>query len=85
MKQLICYCNWSTISEISDELIDSTGDIIAAIDEVTQATNEGASGTTIIATKANEVVNLTEEVVDQTHKTRECADKLLDVVSIFKI
>ena len=75
----------STISEISDELIDSTGDIIAAIDEVTQATNEGASGTTIIATKANEVVNLTEEVVNQTYKTKECADKLLDVVSIFKI
>ena len=75
----------STISEISDELIDSTGDIIAAIDEVTQATNEGASGTTIIATKANEVVNLMEEVVDQTYKTKECADKLLDVVSIFKI
>ena len=75
----------STISEISDELIDSTGDIISAIEEVTQATNEGASGTTIIATKANEVVSLTEEVVDQTHKTRECADKLLDVVSIFKI
>lgn len=75
----------STIGGISDELINSTGDIITAIDEVTQATNEGASGTTIIATKANEVVMLTEEVVDQTYKTKECADKLLDAVSIFKI
>ena len=75
----------NTIGEISDELINSTEDIITAINEVSQATNEGASGTTIIATKANEVVNLTEEVVEQTYKTKECADKLLEVVSIFKI
>jgi len=30
-------------------------------------------------------IKLTEEVVEQTHKTKECADKLLEVVSIFKI
>jgi len=75
----------STIGEISDELINSTESIITSIDEVTQATNDGAVGTTVIATKANEVVNLTEEVVEQTYKTKECADKLLEVVSIFKI
>lgn len=75
----------SSIGEISDELINSTESIIIAIDEVAQATNEGATGTTIIATKSNEVVNLTEEVVKQTYKTKECTDKLLDVVSIFKI
>lgn len=75
----------STIGEISDELINSTGEIITSINEVSQATNEGATGTTIIATKANEVVNLTEEVVEQTYKTKECADKLLEVVSVFKI
>ncbi|RII32786.1 methyl-accepting chemotaxis protein [Clostridium chromiireducens] len=75
----------SVIGEISDELINSTGDIITAIDEVAEATNEGATGTTLIANKSNEVVNLTEEVVGQTQKTKECADKLLEVVSIFKI
>nr|WP_312291908.1 methyl-accepting chemotaxis protein [Clostridium chromiireducens] len=75
----------SAIGEISDELINSTGDIITAIDEVAEATNEGATGTTLIANKSNEVVNLTEEVVGQTQKTKECADKLLEVVSIFKI
>lgn len=73
------------IGEISGELINSTEDIITAINEVSQATNEGAMGTTVIATKANEVVNLAEEVVEQTYKTKECTDKLLDVVSIFKI
>ena len=75
----------NTIGEISGELVNSTEDIITAINEVSQATNEGATGTTIIATKANEVVNLTEEVVEQTYKTKECADKLIEVVSIFKI
>lgn len=79
-NELVC-----TIGEISDDLINSTGEIITSINEVSQATNEGATGTTIIATKANEVVNLTEEVVEQTYKTKECADKLLEVVSIFKI
>ena len=79
-NELVC-----TIGEISDELINSTGEIITSINEVSQATNEGATGTTIIATKANEVVNLTEEVVEQTYKTKECADKLLEVVSVFKI
>jgi methyl-accepting chemotaxis protein len=74
-----------SIGETSDKLINSTGDIITAIDEVSQATNEGAEGTTIIATKSNEVVNLTEEVVGQTHKTKECVDNLLKAVSIFKI
>jgi len=75
----------SSIGEISDELIKSTEDIVRAIDEVSQATNEGAQGTTIIATKSNEVVNLTEEVVTQTNKTKECSDKLLEVISILKI
>jgi len=75
----------STIGEISDKLINSTEEIITSIDEVAQATNEGATGTTIIATKSNEVVNLSEEVVEQTYKTKGSVDKLLEVVSIFKI
>lgn len=74
----------STIGEISDELIKSTNDIIRSIDEVSEATNEGAKGTTLIATKSNEVVNLTEEVVLQTNKTKESSDKLLTAISIFK-
>lgn len=75
----------NNIDEISNELIKATGEIITAINEVSQATNEGASGTTIIATKSNDVVHLTEDVIEQTTKTKECTDKLLQVVSIFKI
>jgi methyl-accepting chemotaxis protein len=75
----------SSISEISTELINGTEDIVTAIDEVAQATNEGAAGTTLIAAKSNDVVNLADDVVEQTYKTKECADKLLKVVSIFKI
>ncbi|EKQ57390.1 MULTISPECIES: methyl-accepting chemotaxis protein [unclassified Clostridium] len=75
----------NTIGEISNQLINSTENIITSIHEVSQATNEGAEGTTVIATKSNEVVNLTEEVVEQTNKTKQCANKLLESVSIFKL
>ena len=75
----------STIGDISDALIKSTEDIVRSIDEVSLATNEGAEGTTIIATKSNDLVNLTEEVVTQTNRTKECSNKLLDVISVFKI
>lgn len=75
----------STISGISDELINSMEDIVSAVNEVSQATNEGATGTTIIANKSNDVVNLAEEVTEQTYKTNKCADKLIDVISVFKI
>lgn len=75
----------NTISEISDELINSMEDIISAVNEVSQATNEGATGTTIIANKSNDIVNLADEVVELTYKTNECADKLLGVISVFKI
>lgn len=73
------------ISTISNELSTSTQDIITAIDEVAQATNEGANGTTIITNKSTEVVNLTEEVVEETYKTKECAEKLIEAVTIFKL
>lgn len=75
----------NSIGEISKELISGTGNIITAINEVSQATNEGAAGTTTIAAKSNDVVYLTEGVIEQTAKTRECTDKLLEVVSIFKV
>ncbi|WP_035301715.1 methyl-accepting chemotaxis protein [Clostridium sp. DL-VIII] len=75
----------NSIGEISKELISGTGNIITAINEVSQATNEGAAGTTTIAAKSNDVVYLTEGVIEQTAKTKECTDKLLEVISIFKI
>lgn len=74
-----------SISEISAQLISGTEDIVTAINEVAQATSEGASATTTIAEKSNEVVNLTDEVVGQTDKTKQCADKLIETVAIFKI
>ncbi len=75
----------NNIGEISKELISGTENIITAINEVSQATNEGAAGTTTIAAKSNDVVYLTEGVIEQTAKTKECTDKLLEVVSIFKV
>ncbi len=75
----------NNIGEISKELISGTGNIITAINEVSQATNEGAAGTTTIAAKSNDVVYLTEGLIEQTAKTKECTGKLLEVVSIFKV
>ncbi|WP_315071995.1 methyl-accepting chemotaxis protein [uncultured Clostridium sp.] len=75
----------NNIGEISKELISGTENIITAINEVSQATNEGAAGTTTIAAKSNDVVYLTEGLIEQTAKTKECTGKLLEVVSIFKV
>ncbi|GAA0077176.1 methyl-accepting chemotaxis protein [Clostridium sp. CTA-5] len=75
----------TTISETSEELRNSTENIIAAIDGVSDATAEGASGTSIIATKSSDIVNLTELFVEETQKSKDSISKLLESVSMFKI
>ncbi|GAA0077178.1 hypothetical protein UT300005_15560 [Clostridium sp. CTA-5] len=75
----------NTIGLTSTELLNSTNSIITSIDEVALTTNEAAEGTTLIATKSTDVVHLTEQFVNETHKTKDCVDNLLEAISIFKI
>lgn len=75
----------SDLSATSEELLASIHNMMQAINEITNATNEGASGTTNIAQKASEVVVTSDKVLRQADLSRESADRLLEVVSKFKV
>lgn len=55
------------------------------IEEIARATNEGASGNTIIAQKISDIVNQSDEIHCKTNESIECTDKVLKAVSTFKI
>ncbi|MEA4962431.1 methyl-accepting chemotaxis protein [Lutispora sp.] len=59
--------------------------MVKAIDEVSLATNEGAEGTTNIAEKSSEVMERSADVIQQMRYTKEHADKLVEMVSKFKV
>lgn len=75
----------SDLSATSEELLASIHNMMQAINEITNATNEGTSGTTNIAQKASEVVVTSDKVLRQADLSRESADRLLEVVSKFKV
>lgn len=75
----------SDLSATSEELLASIHNMMQAIDEITNATNEGANGTTNIAQKASEVVVTSGKVLRQADLSRESADRLLEVVAKFKV
>lgn len=72
-------------SSTSEELFASIQNMIKAIGEVTAATNEGAEGTANIAEKTSEVANRSGEVVEQAGKSQQSAEKLIGLVSKFKV
>ncbi len=72
-------------SATSEQLLASIHNMMKAIVEVTQATNEGAAGTTNIAEKAGEIVHKASLVNDEIGTVRETADKLELTVAKFRI
>lgn len=72
-------------SATSEELLASIQNMLKAINEITAATNEGAEGTSNIAEKSTEVVNKASEVVAQVEKSHQSADKLISIVSKFRV
>lgn len=80
LDQLVC-----DFSSTSQEVAASIQTMIKAINEVTTATNEGAEGAQNIAEKTTVVVEKTNEVMKQTGMAKESSDKLLKMVSKFKI
>lgn len=75
----------SEFSAISQQLLASIHNMLRAIGEITAATNEGAEGTTNIATKAVSVASLAEEVIGRADTARASSERLIEMVSKFKV
>lgn len=71
------------LSATSEELLASIQSMARAITEVTQATNDGAAGTTNIAEKSSIVVNKANDVTASINSTKEGAEALQQMVSKF--
>ncbi|MCR4436584.1 MAG: methyl-accepting chemotaxis protein [Clostridiales bacterium] len=72
-------------SATSEELAASMENMVKAINEITSAANEGAEGTASIAQKSTVIVEKADEVMRQADHSRESADKLIHLVSRFKV
>jgi len=73
----------SDLNSTAHELLEVTRNMTKAIDEVTAATNEGASGTTNIAERAAAVAAMTSDVVERINFAKEGADQLMNSVMRF--
>ncbi|AFM40570.1 methyl-accepting chemotaxis protein [Desulfosporosinus acidiphilus SJ4] len=71
-------------SETSKGLLNSISNILAAIDGVANAANEGAMGITNIANRAAEVKTRSNEVKEQVLKTTESTNKLKEEIKKFQ-
>jgi len=72
-------------SATSEELLALTENMLQAIEEVAKATNEGASSTTNIAEKTTVIVQKSYDIVKLSNSVAESAEKLTELVSIFKV
>ncbi|MCB2300965.1 methyl-accepting chemotaxis protein [Clostridium tagluense] len=67
------------------ELAESIDVIVSTIDGITGAATEGAQGTVNITEKLTDVVKKSNEVIDETKFAKENSDKLLSILSKFKV
>lgn len=67
------------------ELADSIDIIVRTIDGITGAANEGAQGTVNITEKLTDVVQKSNQVIDETKIAKENSDKLLSILSKFRV
>ncbi|MBN1070113.1 MULTISPECIES: methyl-accepting chemotaxis protein [Clostridium] len=72
-------------SSSSEELLASLQEVIKTIDGVSQAANEGAGGTTDIASSILQVNDKSNSVLENSLKSQENAKKLKEEISKFKI
>lgn len=72
-------------SATAEELLASIQNMIKAINEVTSATNEGANGTATIAQRTTLVVQKSGDVIKEAVGAKDSAEKLVDIVSKFKV
>ncbi|WP_252235102.1 methyl-accepting chemotaxis protein [Clostridium sp. CH2] len=72
-------------SSSSEELLASLQEVIKTIDGVSQAANEGAGGTTDIASSILQVNDKSNSVLENALKSQENAKRLKEEISKFKI
>ncbi|OSA98840.1 UNVERIFIED_ORG: methyl-accepting chemotaxis protein [Clostridium botulinum] len=72
-------------SSSSEELLASLQEVIKTIDGVSQAANEGAGGTTDIASSILQVNDKSNSILENSLKSQENAKKLKEEISKFKI
>lgn len=72
-------------SSSSQKLMVSIQNLTSIIEEITKATNEGASGNSTIAEKVLDIVNESDEISCKTNETMESTHRVLEAVSTFKI
>lgn len=73
------------LSATAEELHASVQSVLKAIEEITSAANEGASGSSIIASKAGSIVVKTDEVARQALGNKATAQRLKEMVQFFKV
>lgn len=72
-------------SATSEELYSSVHSIMRAINDVAEAATEGAADTMNMAHETNIVAAKATEVMEQAKIVRDSAEKLLQVVTLFKV
>lgn len=75
----------SEFSSIAEQLMDSTQNILTSIEWVAEASNEGAQGTTGIASRVYEISSTSSDVMNQVTVTKNSVHLLLEEVNKFKI
>ncbi|SHH82705.1 methyl-accepting chemotaxis protein [Clostridium magnum] len=75
----------SEFSTTAEELQSSIHNMMKAIDEITLATNEGASSTTNTAERVIFITEELQELLSQVTKSKECSQNLKSLVLKFKL
>ena len=70
---------------VADELLGALENITESINAVSKAAEEGAEGTTDIATRNTQINQYSQSVLEKVDKTKNVADTLNQEVSVFKI
>jgi methyl-accepting chemotaxis protein len=73
------------VKTVADELLQSLENITESINAVSTAAEEGAEGTTDIATRNTQMNQYSQSVLEKVDKTKSAADTLNQEVSVFKI
>lgn len=72
-------------SATSEELLASMQNMVKAISEITHANNEGAQGTSNIASRASSIVEKSYEARMEIDKAKDSSEKLIAAVEKFKV
>lgn len=75
----------TNLSATTEQLSAAIQSMSEVINSVATASEEGASETSDLANEAAVVVNRTDEVLEKTNEVSESVDRLLELVSIFKV